>query len=330
MTFKERAEAIVKNFWNTFAQRKSDVVDQCLQFIHPDFVGYGTEPHEVWHSLEDFKKQLLNELEFAPDPVSISVKSMHTMISGSVAVCVADLLFRFKIGHKELEIDPFRLIATLQETDNGLKILSMASISFDFSVPDQVPWPGLMEPRKYDDVSILFCDIAGFSKSVASIPPKSLANELNDLFSAFDDLSKSHQLDKVKTIGDAYMAISGVRPEQSEHAKSAVEAGIAMINFLEQRNKISPYKWELRIGVHSGPVVAGIMGKQGLSFDVWGSTVNLAHQIEQKGKPGRVNISAYTFQLVKDTYDCTYRGKIQVKNNELVDMYLVNIESPEL
>jgi class 3 adenylate cyclase len=157
---------------------------------------------------------------------------------------------------------------------------------------------------------------------VTKISAQELVRELNILFCRFDEIVKDHQVEKVKTIGDAYMAVAGLE-DDSDHAVKCVEAARNMLDFLEERNNNSTLKWELRIGIHSGPVIGGIIDNKSLRFDLWGNTVNLASRIESHGTPGMVNISATTYGLVKNHFNCEHRGKFEVKGRGVVDMYFV-------
>ena len=177
---------------------------------------------------------------------------------------------------------------------------------------------------RYEEVSVLFTDFVGFSHSVSTIPARRLVAELDEIFGAFDEISRKHHVEKIKTIGDAYMAASGLKYTIGNHALNCVEAAKEMIAFLQERNEKSAIKWELRAGIHSGPVVGGIIGKEKLNFDLWGDTVNLANRMETASEAGRINLSAYTYFLIQDQIPCTYRGKIETKDGGKLDMYFVD------
>ncbi len=182
---------------------------------------------------------------------------------------------------------------------------------------------GSSEPRRHEEVSVLFTDFAGFTQAVATMPAKRLVQELDEIFRAFDDIVREHGLEKIKTIGDAYMAAAGLPVAAEDHALRCVRAGLALVRFIETRNRASAVKWGLRVGVHSGAAVAGIVGKNKYAYDVWGDTVNIASRIESAGESNRVNVSAYTFELIRGHFECEYRGKLEAKGKGAIDMYFV-------
>jgi class 3 adenylate cyclase len=191
------------------------------------------------------------------------------------------------------------------------------------AVIEELKKDGVSEPRRHEEVSILFTDFAGFTQTVATIPPKRLVQELDEIFRAFDDIIARNGLEKIKTIGDSYMAASGAPTAAGDHAVRCVRAGLALARFIEERNARSAMKWGLRVGVHSGAVVAGIVGKVKYAYDVWGDTVNIASRLESASEIGRLNVSAYTCELVRDGFDCEYRGKLAAKGKGEIDMYFV-------
>ena len=191
------------------------------------------------------------------------------------------------------------------------------------AVIEELRAKGEAEPRRHEEATILFTDFKGFTQTVATIPPRRLVRELDEIFRAFDDIVVAHGLEKIKTIGDAYMVAAGLPRDQADHAVRCVRAGLAMMRFIEERNTQAALKWGLRVGVHSGAVVAGVVGKNKYAYDVWGDTVNIASRLESSGEAGRVNISAYTYELVRDRFECEYRGKIAAKGKGDMDMYFV-------
>jgi class 3 adenylate cyclase len=182
---------------------------------------------------------------------------------------------------------------------------------------------GAARPARYDSATILFTDFSGFTQVASAMPADRMVAELNEIFGAFDDICDESGVEKIKTIGDAYMAAAGLPKPCADHAQRCVRAGLRMLEYLEQRNRTSAFKWALRVGIHSGPVVTGVVGKRKYAFDVWGDTVNVASRMESAGEPGRVNISAYTYDLVQGEFESEYRGKVDAKGKGQIDMYFV-------
>lgn len=178
-------------------------------------------------------------------------------------------------------------------------------------------------PKRHKDVSILFTDFKGFTELVASIPAITLVNELNDIFGRFDEIVEESGVQKIETIGDAYVAAGGLEEEITEHAINCITAAQQMLSYLEERNRKHEIKWRMRVGIHSGPIVAGVVGKKKFRYDLFGDTINTASRMESSGEPGKINISGPTFQLVKNDIDCDYRGKIHAKGKGELEMYFV-------
>ena len=185
---------------------------------------------------------------------------------------------------------------------------------------------GTARPVRHEAVSILFTDFSDFTQAASTMPPDRMVAELNDIFAHFDQITDQCGVEKIKTIGDAYMAAAGVPTACVDHAQRCVKAGLRMLDYLAQRNQTSAFKWSLRVGIHTGPVVAGVVGTKKFAFDIWGDTVNIASRMESSGEVGRVNISAYTYDLIRGEYDCEYRGKVNAKGKGQVDMYFVTTQ----
>jgi class 3 adenylate cyclase len=178
-------------------------------------------------------------------------------------------------------------------------------------------------PKRHKDVTILFTDFKGFTELVASIPAITLVNELNDIFGRFDEIVEESGVQKIETIGDAYVAACGLEEALTEHAFKCITAAKQMLSYLEERNRKHEIKWRMRVGIHSGPIVAGVVGKKKFRYDLFGDTMNTASRMESSGEPGKINISGPTFQLVKNDINCDYRGKIHAKGKGELDMYFV-------
>jgi adenylate cyclase len=189
---------------------------------------------------------------------------------------------------------------------------------------------GRAVPRSYERVSVLFSDFRNFTVIAEKMSPEELVKELNVCFVAFDDIIEKYKLEKIKTIGDAYMCAGGIPTTDISHpfriVKAALEIQAYMKDFNLRRKELGLEPLEMRIGIHVGPVVAGVVGKKKYAYDIWGSTVNIASRMESNGEPGKVNISAATYDIVKEEYICTHRGKLYAKNVGEIDMYFVQEE----
>lgn len=191
-------------------------------------------------------------------------------------------------------------------------------------IVDEYKKNNFITPRHYDSISIMFTDLQEFTEIASHLSPRKLVTELNDLFYGFDSIIEELKIEKLKTIGDSYMIGTGLPKECFDHAPKLVNLAIKMLKFLAQRNKDAEIKWRMRMGINSGPAVAGVVGTNKFTYDVWGDTVNIASRMESSCEPGRINISGSTYQLVKDFYQCEYRGKLNAKGKGQIDMYYIN------
>ncbi len=183
---------------------------------------------------------------------------------------------------------------------------------------------GRTESQTFADATILFTDFEGFTRTCAELPAEQLVHELNEIFAGFDAIARKHRLEKLKTIGDAYMAVAGVPVPNDTHPCDGVEAALEMQDWLESRNKrTARTPFGLRIGLHTGSVVAGVVGTWKFAYDIWGDAVNIAARMESAGEPGEVNVSAATWERVKDRFDGTPRGKRAVKGRGELEMFFV-------
>ena len=194
-------------------------------------------------------------------------------------------------------------------------------------VADELKEKGYTTAKSFDEVTVLFSDIKGFTSVAEKLTAQELVKEIDTYFSAFDNIMLKHGLEKIKTIGDAYIAAGGLPEKNSATAQNVIEAAIDMQQTVEKlkQERISSNKpyFELRIGIHTGPVVAGVVGIKKFQYDIWGDTVNIAARMEQSGFPGKINISQHTYEIVKDHFNCIHRGKIEAKNKGEIDMYFV-------
>lgn len=186
---------------------------------------------------------------------------------------------------------------------------------------------GQATPRYYESVSVLFTDFKSFTAIAETLSPQQVVAELSECFTMFDTIIERNNLEKIKTIGDSYMCAGGIPTVNSTHPINIMKAAFEILGFMNEinnRRKLNgATPWEIRIGIHTGPLVAGVVGKKKYAYDIWGSTVNIASRMESNGEPGQINISAAHYELIKHEYECEYRGKILAKNAGEIDMYFV-------
>jgi class 3 adenylate cyclase len=229
-------------------------------------------------------------------------------------------------------------IRASESIQSQLDILSKEKAQSDKLIADILPTntaaqlkaSGRAKWDKYEMATVLFSDIQGFTKIAEEMNPEVLIDELDKFFFHFDSVVDKYNIEKIKTIGDAYMAAGGIPEKNSTNPVEVVLAALEMQYHMKNLKNTKADIWDLRIGIHSGPVIAGVVGHKKISYDIWGDTVNTASRMESSGIPGRVNISGITYSLVKDYFICEYRGKLPVKYKGNIDMYFVNGLRPEL
>lgn len=191
-------------------------------------------------------------------------------------------------------------------------------------IAEELKQSGSSDARYFDHVSVIFTDFVDFTKAGERLTPQQLVDELHACFKAFDEIISRYHIEKIKTIGDAYLAVCGLPTEVENHAENTVRAALDIMVFMQERRKQRPdTTFDIRIGIHSGAVVAGIVGVKKFAYDIWGDTVNTAARMEQSSLSGKINISQATYELIKDKFVCSYRGEIAAKNKGDMNMYFV-------
>lgn len=198
---------------------------------------------------------------------------------------------------------------------------------------EELKTKGKATPRFYRSASVLFADIQDFTKLAENLTPEELVHDLQSYFSRFDDAVSKYYVEKIKTMGDAFLCVGGIPMRNKSHPFDTILVGLRLQRIIKElgkeREESGRRALQLRIGIHSGPIIAGVVGKQKMTYDIWGDTVNIAKRIESACVPGMVNVSASTYDIIKDYFECEHRGKILAKHKGHIDMYFVHKIKPE-
>ena len=284
------------------------------------------QQNKMVDSLGNFNQ--LNLMELANKEIALKEEKANRnllfAIVGIVILAALGLLFAFfrqRFFNKMLEEKNVAIKDEKERSENLL--LNILPVL----VANELKSKGFTEAKYYDDVSVLFTDFVNFSQISELLSPQQLVAELDFCFKAFDDIMQQYGLEKIKTIGDCYMCAGGLPEADSDNATRVIAAAIAMRSFLKAWNEDRKLKklpeFHARFGIHSGPVVAGVVGSRKFAFDIWGDTVNIASRMESSSESDKINISGDTYLRVKKEYKCQYRGKIAAKNKGDIDMYFV-------
>lgn len=249
-----------------------------------------------------------------------------SIVSVAIVVLLSLLIFglfnRFKYVRKTS-----RIIEREKNRSDGL----LKNILPD-ETAEELKENGKVKAKQFESVTVMFADFRGFTKYSENMHPEELVQRVDFYFSKFDEIMEKFDLEKIKTMGDAYMCAGGLPFPSKDHAIRMVMAAFEMADFVDQIKKEDPddpTRFEVRIGMNTGPVVAGVVGTKKFAYDIWGDTVNIASRMESNSEPGRINVSENTYQLIKDKFDCSFRGMVEVKNKGMMRMYFVNHLSEE-
>ena len=222
-------------------------------------------------------------------------------------------------------IDRIKNSLMLQLKDEKQKSDTLLLNILPEEVAEELKAKGTANAKLFNDVTVLFTDFKGFTTVSELLGPQELVDELHTCFSAFDEICGKYDIEKIKTVGDAYLAVAGLPMPDANHAQNVVKAAIEIRDYMDTR-KAKVKTFDVRVGIHSGSVVAGIVGVKKFAYDIWGDAVNTAARMEQNCEPGKINVSEATFTLLntKGVFKFEYRGEIEAKNKGKLKMYYVN------
>ena len=238
-----------------------------------------------------------------------------------------NVMLEEKVAERTLELAEKNEILNVELQRSEQLLLNI----LPYETAQELKMSGKAVARYYPDITVMFTDFKGFTHIAEKLSPEQLVQEIDEFFTAFDLIMEKNGIEKIKTIGDAYMAASGLPAVNDTHALDMVNAAVDIIEYMEVQRQIriaaNRPVFDIRIGIHTGPVVAGIVGHKKFAYDIWGDAVNLASRMESSGEAGQINISQATYDRISGTYSCIFRGEIDAKNKGKVGMYFVNIPS---
>ena len=311
---------------------------------------------ELYSYNEDFKKansHLKNHFSFRDSIRNIEVVSK-----------MADLRTNFELSQKQIEVDLLNEQQDKQQITVTYSIVALVLIALGAlgllhrnryiqktshiirgerdrsdhllcnilpeKTAQELKVAGKVQAKHYESVTVMFTDFKAFTANSDQLSPEELVESIDFYFSRFDEIMEKYGLEKIKTIGDAYMCAGGLPFATPDHAHKMVEAAFEIAEFVDDAKKEDPNnltRFDIRIGINTGPVVAGVVGTKKFAYDIWGDTVNIASRMESNSEPGKINISENTYQLIKDEFCCSYRGEIEAKHKGKLKMYFVNTQS---
>jgi class 3 adenylate cyclase/DNA-binding NarL/FixJ family response regulator len=238
-----------------------------------------------------------------------------------------NVMLEEKVAERTLELAEKNDILNIELQRSEQLLLNI----LPYETAQELKMSGKAVARYYPDITVMFTDFKGFTHIAEKLSPEQLVQEIDEFFTAFDLIMEKNGIEKIKTIGDAYMAASGLPAINDTHALDMVNAAVDIIEYMEVQKQIRISEgrpvFDIRIGIHTGPVVAGIVGHKKFAYDIWGDAVNLASRMESSGEAGQINISQCTYDRISSNYSCIFRGEIEAKNKGKVGMYFVNIPS---
>ena len=290
-----------------------------------DSIALQNSQMEIAQQEQDLQMQQA-QLELANTELKLknSQRNLTLALGGLIFILAGFMFWRYRETKKyndQLQAKNEIIKAEMLKSDKLLLNILPADVAAELKSH------GKVKTQFFDSATVLFTDFVKFSKIVADMNPENLIDDLDHIFSEFDKILKKYHVEKIKTIGDAYMCVGGVPIKSPDHAKRVAKVAFEMQRFLKSYNKARSEKglpeFKARIGLHSGPLIAGVVGTSKFVYDVWGDTVNAADRMQGAGKAGMVNVSAATYDLIKDEFKGEYRGKLEIKNMDNMEAYFI-------
>ena len=302
-----------------------DFVTKPIDFIDLDLTLEKTV-QEILYLLQslDTKQKLQDE---TIERIKAQEDALRQAEENTKLITQQNILLEEKVAERTLELADKNEILNMELQRSEQLLLNI----LPYETAQELKMSGKAVARYYPDITVMFTDFKGFTHIAEKLLPEQLVQEIDEFFTAFDLIMEKNGIEKIKTIGDAYMAASGLPAVNDTHALDMVNAAVDIIEYMEVQRQIriaaNRPVFDIRIGIHTGPVVAGIVGHKKFAYDIWGDAVNLASRMESSGEAGQINISQATYDRISSTYSCIFRGEIEAKNKGKVGMYFVNLPS---
>ena len=302
-----------------------DFVTKPIDFIDLDLTLEKTV-QEILYLLQslDTKQKLQDE---TIERIKAQEDALRQAEENTKLITQQNILLEEKVAERTLELADKNEILNMELQRSEQLLLNI----LPYETAQELKMSGKAVARYYPDITVMFTDFKGFTHIAEKLSPEQLVQEIDEFFTAFDLIMEKNGIEKIKTIGDAYMAASGLPAVNDTHALDMVNAAVDIIEYMEVQRQIriaaNRPVFDIRIGIHTGPVVAGIVGHKKFAYDIWGDAVNLASRMESSGEAGQINISQATYDRISSTYSCIFRGEIEAKNKGKVGMYFVNLPS---
>jgi len=301
--------------YDIYAEQQQNVYGASLEIIHKNAMSLV----KVKEACEKGQVQSFNFKLFINNKKEKWIQSVITPIINDHGIC--DQLIAIETDITRLKKIEEQLSKEKEKADSALKKILPEEVA------EELKLKGKVTPRYYKLVTVLFADVKGFLSFCKDISPQQLLNELNEYFDEFDEIVQNNNVEKIKTIGDAYMCAGGLPMPNKTHPFDVVLVGLQIQDVIQKINEKKLLEgrmiWRFRIGIHTGDIISGVIGKHKFAFDILGDTVNKTARMEVACDTGKINISEKTYEIIKGVFDCQYRGDVEVKNQEHYDMYYV-------
>lgn len=263
-------------------------------------------------------------------PVEVELRTLPDDTSGQVVVECHDLSKR---KQAEYMLESYSKLAEKNAKDLEREKERVERLLLNImpkSVYEEMMDYGTVTPQLFDQASILMIDFVGHTEMAIARDPAALVTELNDIFTVFDRITDMFGCERIRTVGDAYVAVSGLPEATPEHAHNIARVALRMLRYIERRNSAHPEAWHCRVGINSGPVIGSLVGIQKYVYDIFGPGINMASRMETLSEPMKITISESTYQLIKNDFMCTERGEFEVKGFGTNKLYFLEREHPKL